>query len=97
MATLVGERTAGDGLGSDPMLIDLPNSGYILRFPKEMDITEKGSINELDQTTPDILVPNPIKKIKFDPNSQVILNDDKAIMAVLEQSEHLKDMMSCYY
>lgn len=50
MATLVGERTGGDGIGSDPMLIDFPNSGYIMRFSKEMSVTGKGSINEMDQT-----------------------------------------------
>lgn len=83
MATLVGERTGGDGIGSDPMIIDLPNSGYVLRFSKEIGITEKGSINELDQTEPDIIVSSPSIKVKFDSNGQVILNNDKAIMAIL--------------
>lgn len=84
MATVVGERTSGDGLGSDPMLIDLPNSGYVLRFPKEMGITEKGIINELDQTTPDIVISNPEKKIKFDCYGKSKINDDKAIIYILE-------------
>ena len=85
MATLVGERTGGDGIGSDPMLIDLPNSGYILRFSKEMGVTEKGSINELDQTEPDVLISNPIKKISFDSNGNAILNGDKAIISIIER------------
>lgn len=54
LAKLVGARTAGDGIGSDPMQIDLPNTGYVLRFSKNMGLTGSGSINELDQTTPDI-------------------------------------------
>ena len=85
MATLVGERTGGDGIGSDPMLIDLPNSGYIMRFSKEMGVTGKGSINEMDQTEPDILVLDPMKKINFGSSGQAILNGDKAIIAVLEE------------
>lgn len=39
MATLVGEKTSGDGIGSDPMLIDLPNSRFVLIFLKEMGVT----------------------------------------------------------
>lgn len=85
MATLVGDKTGGDGIGSDPMLVDLPNSGYVLRFSKEMGITEKGSINELDQTQPDIIIPNPIKKINFGSNGQAILNGDEAIMEIIER------------
>lgn len=55
-ATLVGTRTGGDGLGSDPFQIDLPNTGFVMRFPKELGTTEDGIINELDKTEPDILV-----------------------------------------
>lgn len=84
MAILVGEKTGGDGIGSDPMLIDLPNTGYVLRFPKAMGITELGSINELDQTEPDIVVPNPVKKINFGSKGQAILNGDGAIMKIIE-------------
>lgn len=83
MATLVGERTGGDGIGSDPMLIDLPNSGYVLRFPKEIGITEKGSINELEKTQPDIVVSNPLIEVEFDSDGKVLLNSDKAIMAII--------------
>lgn len=85
MAILVGERTGGDGIGSDPILIDLPNSGYVLRFSKEMGVTEKGSINEMDQTEPDILVLDPVKKIEFDNDGQIILNGDKAIISIIER------------
>lgn len=56
LATLVGSRTAGDGIGFDPMQIDLPNTAFVLRFSNVMGVTESGSINELDQTVPDIIV-----------------------------------------
>ena len=38
------------------MQIDLPNTGYVLRFANDLGITESGSINEMDQTIPDIRV-----------------------------------------
>ena len=81
MAILVGERTGGDGIGSDPMLIDLPNTGHILRFSKELGITEQGSINELDQTEPDIFISNPRKVIS---RNGPIINYDEAISTILE-------------
>ena len=56
LATLVGSRTAGDGIGFDPMQVDLPNTAFVLRFSNVMGVTEFGSINELDQTVPDIIV-----------------------------------------
>lgn len=56
LATLVGSRTAGDGIGFDPMQVALPNTAFVLRFSNNMDLTESGSINEIDQTMPDIIV-----------------------------------------
>ena len=56
LATLVGSRTGGDGIGFDPMQVDLPNTAFVLRFSNIMGVTESGSINELDQTVPDIIV-----------------------------------------
>lgn len=82
MATLVGERTGGDGIGTDPMLIDLPNTGYVLRFSKELGITEEGSINELDQTEPDIEVSNPRKVTNI--SGRPIVDYDEALNAVLK-------------
>ncbi|UQK59775.1 S41 family peptidase [Fenollaria massiliensis] len=56
LATLVGSRTAGDGIGIDPMQVDLPNTAFVMRFSNVMGLTGSGSINELDQTVPDIIV-----------------------------------------
>lgn len=56
LATLVGSRTGGDGIGFDPMQVDLPNTAFVMRFSNVMGVTESGSINELDQTVPDIIV-----------------------------------------
>lgn len=56
IATLVGTKTGGDGIGTDPFQIDLPNTGFVMRFPKELGTTEDGIINELDKTDPDVFV-----------------------------------------
>jgi len=56
-ATLVGEKTGGDGIGQDPLICTLPNSGYVFRFPHVMGLTEDGSCNEEHKTEPDIKVP----------------------------------------
>lgn len=56
LATLVGSRTGGDGIGFDPMQVALPNTAFVLRFSNNMGLTESGSINEIDQTMPDIIV-----------------------------------------
>jgi|GEM_PF-429766 len=54
-ATVLGERTGGDGLGSDPFLLTLPNSGLVLRFTADMGLNTDGSANEEYATEPDIL------------------------------------------
>lgn len=55
-ATLIGERTGGDGICSDPLLHMLPNSGYVFRFSKDMGTTADGTSNEEFKTEPDYLI-----------------------------------------
>ncbi|NKI23425.1 hypothetical protein HFN20_19685 [Paenibacillus dendritiformis] len=55
-ATLVGERTGGDGIGIDPMIATLPQSGFAFRMPSVMGLTSSGVINEERKTEPDIEV-----------------------------------------
>jgi hypothetical protein len=55
-ATLVGETTGGDGIGSDPLICALPNSGYILRFPAIMGLNSEGACDEEYKTQPDIQI-----------------------------------------
>ncbi|EIW6613995.1 S41 family peptidase [Clostridium perfringens] len=55
-ATLIGERTGGDGIGSDPLLHMLPNSGYVFRFSKDMGTTTDGTSSEEFKTEPDYLI-----------------------------------------
>lgn len=55
-ATLIGEKTAGDGIGTDPLLLTLPKSGIVIRFTGEMALNPDGSSNEEHKTIPHYLV-----------------------------------------
>ncbi|SFO33037.1 Peptidase family S41 [Pseudobutyrivibrio sp. UC1225] len=54
-ATLVGAQTGGDGLGSTPILIILPDSGLLIRFSCTAGENTDGSMNAILGTTPDVL------------------------------------------
>ena len=51
---VVGEKTGGDGIGTDPLLLTLPHSGIVIRYTGEMGLNPDGSANEETQTTPDL-------------------------------------------
>lgn len=60
-ATLIGETTGGDGLGSDPIIAALPNSGYVFKFSAVYGTSMDGSCNEEMKTQPHYEVDNPKK------------------------------------
>lgn len=75
-ATLVGEKTGGDGIGDDPALCMLPNSGYVFRFPKEMGLCPDGSCDFESKTEPDIKVSaRKTKDVINDATVQAVLQD----------------------
>ncbi len=80
LATLVGTRTAGDGLGYDPLIFSLPNTGFAMRYSETMGVTESGSINERDQTLPDIEVENAGQEVDLP------FREQKTIRAVMEDA-----------
>ncbi len=55
-ATIAGERTGGDGIGSDPALIMLPESGILMGFPSLVGLNHDGSLNSEEKTAPDIKI-----------------------------------------
>ena len=57
-ATLVGETTGGDGVGLNPLMCVLPNSGIVYQFSAENGLNLDGGCNEEMGTAPDI----PIEK-----------------------------------
>ena len=56
-ATLVGQTTGGDGIGIDPMVCVLPNSGIAYQFSTMNGLNLDGSSSEEMGTEPDIAVP----------------------------------------
>jgi C-terminal processing protease CtpA/Prc len=79
-ATLVGERTGGDGIGGDPMLFCLPNSGILGRYPVYYGMNAQGVLNEEFKTAPDYQV-----DYKFDSKSEITdLSLDPCIQAVIK-------------
>lgn len=55
--TLVGTRTGGDGIGSDPLPIVLPNSGLVARYSEIYGATADGAGSQEWGTDPDIVSP----------------------------------------
>lgn len=53
MATLIGTSTSG-GMGSGPILVALPHSGYLIRFPQDLVVSNDGTPNDEFGTTPDV-------------------------------------------
>lgn len=58
-AKLVGTKTGGDGLGSDPVFYSLPNSGIVIRYSLDYGMLPNGSANEEFHTLPDYEVTEP--------------------------------------
>ena len=56
-ATLVGSRTYGDNPYGTPPVYALPDSGFLFRMGTFYGLNPDGSSNQLNGTTPDILVP----------------------------------------
>lgn len=75
-ATLIGERTGGDGGGIDPLLFDLDNSGLIVRMASDMYLTGEGVCNEEHKTVPHYEISDVTRTEKFE--------EDKCIQKVLE-------------
>lgn len=55
-ATIIGSNTGGDGIGYDPVIVTLPNSGMVVRFPGDMGLNQDWTASEEFHTSPDILV-----------------------------------------
>lgn len=53
-ATIAGERTGGDGIGSDPSILRLPESGILVNYPSLIGLNHNGSLNSEERTIPDI-------------------------------------------
>ena len=57
LGMVIGEKTGGDGIGTSPAMVKLPNTKYILRFSHELGLRETETIDETTYTIPDIEIP----------------------------------------
>ncbi|MCW3789235.1 S41 family peptidase [Plebeiibacterium sediminum] len=73
-ATVVGETTGGDGIGSDPFMFTLPISGIVVRYPAIMGLNPDGSSNDEFGTTPDIILNGSSKSERFKELNDYIMN-----------------------
>lgn len=74
-ATVIGEVTGGDGIGSDSVVCSLPNSGYVFTFSQEMGMTKDGRCNYEFRTSPDYVV---------NAKTEDLYEKDNAIQKVIE-------------
>lgn len=54
LGVVIGEKTGGDGIGTTPAMVKLPNTKYILRFSHQLGLRETETIEESTYTIPDI-------------------------------------------
>ncbi|MDR2064318.1 MAG: hypothetical protein LBP85_01205 [Prevotellaceae bacterium] len=55
-ATIAGEQTGGDGIGSDSVIVLLPESGILVCYPALTGLNHSGGLNFEERTVPDITV-----------------------------------------
>ncbi|MDR1197901.1 MAG: hypothetical protein LBK94_02660 [Prevotellaceae bacterium] len=53
-ATVAGEQTGGDGIGGDPIIVLLPESGILVCYPALVGLNHNGSLNFEERTVPDM-------------------------------------------
>lgn len=64
-ATLLGQKTKGDGLGLGTVLLKLPNSKYVINFKPTFRLNQDGSNNVEIGTKPDYYVEGVPRNINF--------------------------------
>lgn len=65
-ALVAGRQTSGDGIGRDPIVISLPNSGIKVRFVGVGGFNADGSLNAEQGTTPDWLIVGKSKNARLE-------------------------------
>jgi len=56
LAYIIGEPTSGESAGFDSLILKLPNSGYVIRFPGVMVLSARGINTNEVIVNPDLLV-----------------------------------------
>lgn len=76
-ATLVGETTGGDRVFEDIPIFHLPNTNFVIRYPRELSMNIDGTINMETKTIP---------HIKVDSTYNEDLSKDECIRAVIKDN-----------
>lgn len=79
-ATIVGGVSGGDGIGSDPVLFALLNSGIVIRMPICLGVDKDGNINDEVKTQPDV-------HVKTTTVNEVSTKEDACIQTTLQLIE----------
>ena len=64
-ATLVGKTTSTQGMGSDPAIVCLPESGILVRYPVDSGINADGTFNGETGIRPDIEISGKNRKVRL--------------------------------
>jgi len=64
-ATLVGHQTGGEGIGFDPIILSMPNSGILVAYSTIYGMDHSGRNSEEFGTTPDILLDDSINAFEY--------------------------------
>ncbi|SET14318.1 S41 family peptidase [Anaerobranca gottschalkii] len=75
-ATLVGESTGRDGIGIDPLLFSLPNSGIVIRYSGALALNGDGTIHQKVGIVP---------HVEVDPTVGADFETDTAIQYVINK------------
>ena len=71
-AKTVGTKTKGDGLGSTPILVMLPNSGLLIRFELLCPDNSSGELSTISGTIPDYV--SAVKEEPYDTLKRILLS-----------------------
>lgn len=74
-ATLVGDRTGGDGIGVDPVLFSLPNSGMVIRYSGLFALNGDGTVHAETGITPHVEVDPRVGTFETDLSIQYVVNE----------------------
>ena len=88
IATVIGSKTGGGGVGFGMIFFDLPNTGYLVSMTPIIGVTEQGIISEMDKTQPNYEV-NPLRMMGTD--GKLILERDRAVQQVLRLEKLLEE------
>lgn len=75
-AKLIGENTGGDGIGVDPLLFSLPNSGMVIRYTGLLALNGDGTIHAETGIIPHVQLDARVGTFEKDIAIQYVVNEE---------------------